>query len=290
MFSIPENILLFLSAFGTFQGCLLAALLYFHPKSDRSVNVFLALYIFFISIPSIVLVWQYFFSWHVIIFVQPFLLLIGPLLYLFIRSFREVITWKKAGPHFILFVLYLFITYWFYAEVGTKYPPSHIVPKEVPRHPLYYIPVIIRSLQRIIYYFLSYKVLVSYQRSIRQLFSDTSRIDLRWVRWLINGYLVLILSIIALNLLIFQYPEYYNLFVLIIGVMVTVYVHLAAIRGIFQPSLWQLHKGMDKEKIEAEMEQAEKIEARENGENLKYRKGLENTKMDEIIAGINTLI
>jgi AraC-like DNA-binding protein len=190
----------------------------------------------------------------------------------------------------MLFVLYLFITWWFYVEVGTKYPSSHLVPKEIPRHPLYYIPVIIRSLQRILYYFLAYRVLISYQRSILHLFSDTSRINLRWVQWLINGYLVLILSIIALNLLIFQYPEYYNLLVLIIGVMVTLYVHLAAIRGIFQPTIWQVHGTMNKEEVEAEMVEAENIETKFSGENLKYRKGLEDAKMDEIITKINTLI
>jgi hypothetical protein len=49
---ISENILSLICGLGILQGILLAALLYFHPKSDRSVNTFLALYIFCISIES----------------------------------------------------------------------------------------------------------------------------------------------------------------------------------------------------------------------------------------------
>lgn len=286
--TISENFLLFFSAFGVIQGVLSTFVLYFHPKGDKYVNFFLALYIFFISIPSITLIVQHFFSWHVIIFVQPFLLLVGPLLYLYVRSFKEVITWQKAWPHFVLFFVYLFLMYWFYAEVKDKYPPTQAVPKEIPRHPLYYIPVAIRSTQRILYYFLSYRVLTSYQRSIHQLFSETSRINLHWVKWLINGYLVLVLVIISFNLLTLKYPQYYSVWVLIIGALVTIYVYLATIKGISQATLWQIHPGDKKEKIEKAMEEAEKIEAVQSAdEKAKQSKaGLSNARIDEIVSKI----
>jgi len=286
--SISENFLLFFSAFGVLQGVLLAFVLYFHPKGDKSVNFFLAQYVFFISIPSITLIAQHYFSWHVIIFVQPFLLLIGPLLYLYVRSFKEVITWQKAWPHFVLFFLYLFLMYWFYRQVGEKYPATQTVPKEIPRHPLYYIPVAIRSAQRILYYFLSYKVLASYQRSIHQLFSETSRINLRWVKWLINGYLILVLVIISFNLLTLKYPEHYSVWVLIIGALVTIYIYLATLKGISQTTLWQIHPGGNKEKIEKEMQEAEKIEpAQPTDEKIKQGKtGLSNDRIEEIVSKI----
>ena len=290
MAGIPENILLFLSAFGTLQGCLLAAILYFHPKSDRSVTIFLALYIFFISIPSIVLVIQYFYSWRIIIFIQPFLLFIGPFLYLYLPSFTETITFQKACPHFVLFFLYLLISYWFYRIEGIKHSSSGPVPAEVLKHPLYYIQISGRSAQRIFYYFLSYKVLIIYQRSIRHLFSDTGRINLRWVRWLINGYLLLVLFIISLNVLIFTYPEYYNLLVLIIGLMVTVYVYMAAMKGISQPSLWQVQR-VSKKEVETEMQEAGNLESAVSDKTRAFRKqALEDSKMDEIVGRINTLI
>ena len=52
LLSISENFLLFLSGIGTVQGILLALLLYFHPRSDKSVTIFLALYITSLSISA----------------------------------------------------------------------------------------------------------------------------------------------------------------------------------------------------------------------------------------------
>ena len=43
--TISENFLLFFSAFGVIQGVLSTFVLYFHPKGDKYVNFFLALYI-----------------------------------------------------------------------------------------------------------------------------------------------------------------------------------------------------------------------------------------------------
>src|SRR6476659_9969927 len=105
LISISENILLFVSGFGIVQAIFLAALLVFHPKSDTSVNSLLALYIVALSLPIILPVAQHIFSWQLMILLEPLLTLIAPLLYLYVRSFKEVIEWKKAWPHFILFFI-----------------------------------------------------------------------------------------------------------------------------------------------------------------------------------------
>jgi hypothetical protein len=41
---ISEEVLLLVSGLGLIQAALLAILIYFHPKSEKSVNQFLALY------------------------------------------------------------------------------------------------------------------------------------------------------------------------------------------------------------------------------------------------------
>lgn len=256
--SVSENILLFLSAFGIVQGILLAAILYFHPKTDRSVTTFLALYILFISIPIVLPVGHKLFSWQVIIFVEPFTLLIGPSLYFYVRSFKETITWRKAWPHFVLFVLYLFITYWSYTEIAGKYPLSDKVPQEVTRHPLTIIPVTIRLLQRLAYYFLSRRELLSYQRSIRHLYSDISRINLNWMRYLLNGYLILVLAKMIAFYLVLQFPDQFSLWVLMVGTLISIYIYMAAWGGISQPTIWQVQH-VSKGKIEEDMQEAEKL-------------------------------
>jgi AraC-like DNA-binding protein len=64
--SISQNILLFISGFGILQDFLLSCLLFFHPKSDRTVNLFLGFYIISISLPMFMPFLQYFFSWQVV--------------------------------------------------------------------------------------------------------------------------------------------------------------------------------------------------------------------------------
>src|SRR5688572_29093777 len=118
--SISENILFFLSGFGVLQGILLAIVIYLYSKSDKSVTKWLALFVGSISIPILMPVGQQLHSWQVIIFVEPFTLLIGPLLYFYVRSFKEEITWRKAWPHLVLFVLYIINAYFLYTEVGLK--------------------------------------------------------------------------------------------------------------------------------------------------------------------------
>ena len=290
--SVSENMLLFISGFGILQGVLLAALLYFHPKCDRSVTTFLAVFILFISIPILMPVGQHLFSWQFIIFIDPFTVLIGPFLYLYVRSFKEVITWQKAWPHFIIFLIYLLIDYWLYSEVGSKYPLSATVPPEVTKHPLSFIPVSVRLLQRVLYYFLSLKQLRSYQRSIGQLFSETSRINLNWVKWLINGYLLLVLVTITFYSLILKYPQHFNIWVLLIGTFVSVYIYIAFFKGITQPTLWQLQPGKDKGKIEAEIKEADSIDHHQaqSGKNINRKTALSESKIQEIAAKIVSMM
>lgn len=282
LLNISEQVLLFASSFGILQGILLAALLYFHPKTDRSVTVFLAMYICAISIPIIMPVGQQLFSWQVIIFVEPFTLLIGPLLYLYVCSFKEKIRWKKVWPHFILFFLYLFIAYWLYTEVGMKYPRSSKVPVEVTKHPLSVFPVSVRLLQRLFYYFLAIRALKTYQRSITHLFSETSRINLRWVKWLINGYLCLTIIIIILYMMILKYPENFSLWVLTLGTFVSIYIYIATAKGVTQSTIWQVNPDMTRQEVEVEIKKAEKIAVPETT--------VQNHKLDNVVMKINAMM
>ena len=285
--SISEKFLLFISGFGIAQSVLLASLLIFYPTSDRSVNKFLALYICSFIVPMLMPVSQHLFFWQFIIFLEPFTLVIGPFLYLYVRSFKEVITWKKAWPHFILFVLYLPLGAWVFVDLGKYYPLSKEIPPEVPGHLLSIIPVSIRLLQRIVYFFLARHQLLIYQKSIRHLFSETSRIDLNWVKWLIYGFLLLTIGTIAGYSLILKYPDYFKLWVLIVGSLNTIYIYLATFKGMKQPTLWQLQSRTDKEFIENELKAAETFEKSSQEEKSKYQKsGLSDHKLDEIVSRI----
>src|SRR5689334_3358283 len=106
---LSQNILLFISGAGILQAILIAGILFFHPRSDRSVSSFLAFYIIGISIPMFIPLLTYLFPWQIFLFIAPFTLIMGPSLYLYIRSYKEVITWRKASPHLLLSLIYFLI-------------------------------------------------------------------------------------------------------------------------------------------------------------------------------------
>jgi len=294
LLNISTNLTSLISASGILQAILLAALLYFHPKSDKSVNIFLSLYIFCFSILMLIPAAQQLFSWQIILYLMPFPLLIGPFLYLYVRSFKEAITWHKAWPHFLLFFIFLILDYLFLPSLVNKYPPSHLVTEEMLRNPASYTRItirIIRNVQIIIYYFLARRTLTSYQKSIHHLFSEISQINLTWVRWLINGYLFLIISLLILFYFVVRYPDQFELLTVINMTIIIPYIYLITFKGISQPTIWQIQPDLNKETVEKGMREAEKIESfREEKENQPVIKGLPETKVMEIISRLIQLM
>ena len=280
------------------QAILLAALLYFHPKSDKSVNIFLSLYIFFVGILMFIPTAQQLFSKEIILYLMPFPLLIGPCLYLYVRSFMEVITWRKIWPHLILFFLFFCLHYFLFPSSAGRYSSSGLVAEEMlldPSSPIRIIVRVIRNVQMIIYYFLAHRSLRSYRKSIHNLFSETSQINLEWVRWLINGYLFLIISLVLLFYFIVRNPDQFESLIILNTAIITPYIYLITFKGISQPTIWQIQPELAKENVEKEMDTVQQLaEERENqqtDENSTMEKsGLNSNKVDEIAKRIVVLM
>ena len=282
--SISENIFSFIAGVGTLQGVLLAALLYFHPKADRQVNLFLALYIVCNSIVMTTALFHQLLPWQHAFFMEPFPWLSGPLLYLYIRSFKENITWRKAWPHVLPFFLLFFISYWHFSNMYSKYPGTRTIPKEAIQHPATLVFILVRYAQLLLYYGLGRRALTSYQRSLKQLFSETSRLDPRWIRWLLNGYLIVVLLSIALFGLMLKYPSQITLWVIINMAIGTPYIYLATFKGITQPTLWQARHGVSKENVEETIRETEELPVEQKPRNQKT--ALNADRIDEIIKRI----
>lgn len=291
LLTVSEKILFLLCGLGVVQGILLAALIYFHPKSDRSVNLFLAFYILgtsaVMSMPFFIKI----FGWRNSFYLQPIPLLNGPLLYLYLRSFKETITWRKAVPHFLLAVAVFFFTYWNVVMVGQKYVGVKELPEEVLHRPTTIILQYLKPVQLIIYYFLSRKVLLSYQRSIKQLYSETSRIDLQWARYLVNGYLVLICVFVVIFSLMLRFHEWFDILLLINMVVATPYIYITTYKGVMQHTIWQIQPDAGKENIVEEINDVEKIEVVYNPQKPAIEKtGLSNDKIEDLVGRITILM
>lgn len=289
---VANNILLFVAGLGILQAILLCSLLYFHPKSDRSVNLFLGLYVISLSLPMLMPLIQHLFYWQGTTFVDPILSLVGPSLYLYVKGFKEIITWKKAWPHYLFFLANVLGDIWFYYAVASKYDSSSIFPAEAINHPILISTVLIRVVQLLIYYFLSRRSLASYQKSIKHIFSETTQINLNWMKWLINGYLFLVLFMLFIFIFILSYPEYFTLLSLAHSAVLTPYIYIVTYKGIFQPSLWQFHQNIDKKQVEKNMQQAEEIENLGTGLQRKatLKTGLDKTKLESLLVRVISLV
>src|SRR5689334_21564880 len=206
LLTVSEKILGLVTGLGILQGILLAALVYFHPKSDRSVNIFLSLFIFSITAVMTIPFAVRLVGWQNNFYLVPIPLLAGPFLYLYLRSFKEKITFKKAWPHFIITIVYIFLAYWNLSILGKRYPDAVDVPGEVLNSASTLLITFSKSAQQILYYFLARRALTSYQRSINHLFSETSRINMNWARYLINGYLLLNVFFLVIFPVMLRFP------------------------------------------------------------------------------------
>jgi AraC-like DNA-binding protein len=290
--TIADSILSFLAGFGILQGVLLAALLYFHPRSDRSVNKFLAIYILCISAVMSLPFTMELIGWKNAWLIMPLPLLPGVLLYFYLVSFKQTITWRKAWPHFIIFLIYFPLTYFNVSVLAHLYPNSEHVPVEGLKRPATLAILFVRTAQNFFYYFLSRRALTSYQRSIRQLFSETSRIDLQWTRFLVNGYAVLFGAFLVIFPLLLRFPEYFNSFLLLNMSIATPYIYMAAYKGFIQPTIWQIQPGIDKETVEEEIFEVEKVKEEDVVEtSLKSSKPkLPDDKIGEIVKRVTELM
>ena len=236
---MSQNILLIIAGLGIVQGLFLTTLIFFHPKGDRRVNFFLALYVFCFAIILTVPFAMQIMGWENSFWIEPFPILLGPSLYLYIRSFKENITWRKAAPHVVFFFLFFFIAYAYYSYLKVHYADPVQISKGMTKDVYGILFSITKISWFLVYYFITRQTLIKCQQSVKECFSDISQIDLRWARLLNNGTLLLIIVSIAMNVLIFIYPSRFSLFLLINIAIMTPYLYAITYIGITHSTLWR---------------------------------------------------
>jgi AraC-like DNA-binding protein len=182
------------------------------------------------------------------------------------------------------------LDYTFLPSLANRSLSSRQMPEEILLDPDSNIRIIIRAIrnvQMIIYYFLAQRALTSYQKSIHHLFSEVSRINLAWLRWVINGYLFLIISLLVLFYFVFQYPDQFELLVVINMAIITPYLYLITFKGLTQPSLWQMKSNDQKDNLEKEILKVEEIESLKKDEKkIQSSKQQQKNKIEEIVSRI----
>lgn len=290
--SITENVLTYISGFGIIQGILLSAVIYFHPRSDRTVNIFLSLYILSITVVMTIPFTMKLIHWQNSYYIQAVPLLPSIFILFYFRGFKETITWRKIWPHFIPVLIFFIFSYLNLSHWKKVYPEAEQVPVEVLKNPVTLFVLFFRTAQQFIYYFLARRVLISYRHSIHHLFSETSRIEMRWAKFLVNGYAVLISTFLFVFPLMLNFPAYIDELMLFNMTIATPYIYMATYKGAIQVTIWQLKPGMNKETVEQELKQAEEAERewKEDEKSSTARITTDPERMTEVAQKINNLM
>ncbi len=266
---------------GILQAALLSAVIIFYPKSDKSVNFFLAAYVIVFSVPMTGPVIMYFATWHYSVLLRAMLLLSGPTLYLYVISFKETVRLRNVWFHFIPFLFQLAFDIRLIAASLDKYPNSVSPPAEVVADPLTIAMFLFRIAQMGFYVVLCWRALNHYQTAIRHLYSETSRINLSWLRWLINGNFALMMVMLFLYPFVLQNPDRLSFFGLINVCAVIPYLYMATFKGVTQPTLWQIKPGLSHQKVEEEIREVERLE---NNSVSERKRTVDADKTAEIVS------
>jgi AraC-like DNA-binding protein len=238
LLTISEKILSYTCWFGIVQGILLATLIYFYRKSDRPVNAFLAIYICSIStvmaLPFIVTAA----GWQNSYFFQPIPLLPGPFLFLYLKSFRQRITWRVAMPHLVPAFAFFFLAYQNISNLVQQYPDAREVTGDMLRNPGTLLLQLIKPIQQVIYFVLATRDLNFYRRSIKNLANAKHSVDLKWTRFLVNGYAILVSSFLVIFPLMLRYPEQFDKLLLVNMAIATPYIYGVSIKGLLRHNIW----------------------------------------------------
>jgi len=171
--ALSEKILLYVCGFGILQGSFLAGLLYFHRNSNKQINRFLALYVFATPLIMALPFFLRIMGWQNSYFVQPVALLPGPFLYLYLRSFKEHISWKKSIPHLIPFVVFFILSYINLTAWAKRFPNEKELPVGLLHDPVSIVLQYMKPVQQVIYFIMARRILKLYRQSAKHLFAQS---------------------------------------------------------------------------------------------------------------------
>lgn len=229
---------IFLLLFGGLQGLLFSIFL-FRKKLHQSGYIYLLLYLGVMLLQLTLKVmnkWWLMDNWSLLYSISHYLpLLYGPLAYLFVN---DIVKHRHSNPkailHFLPFFILLVITYL------TK---SGMIPAIMGG--IFYNPHIrltILFISLISYHGLALRVWSRHKVSLQGYFSDTSRLQMNWLRsFVLLSFIICGLVVAALYLLYINYPSGHEYRYGFAGLTLFIYwISYAALR---QPAIFSVIKG-----------------------------------------------
>ncbi|GAB2668067.1 hypothetical protein GCM10027036_22040 [Flavihumibacter cheonanensis] len=232
------NLMLTITVFGILQGAILAGLLFSRSKGSSKSNFFLACFVgaitLYLSTPGLQQIW----GWRVIWVTDPLTFLVGPFLYLYVISFTQKIGTRQVLLHLLWAIIYYPIVF-VYVKLVEPFVNAQFA---VEASPYAWISLLISSVkfgQLLFYFLLCKRALLVHKKIIADSFSETSKIDLDWVRRVANLYLILVLISIGLYMLTYRYPAQVYTISLVNLVLLSGFLYYVSIKGLLQPAIFR---------------------------------------------------
>ncbi|MEK6152629.1 AraC family transcriptional regulator [Flavobacteriaceae bacterium 3-367] len=187
-----------LSLLVAFQLFFIALFLFTNGVTKRKSNVLLGIFFLLLAINVCDILFQInrissFFSLFFLLD-DAFLLLFGPLIYLYTLSVvYEPFTYtRKHVWHFVPFAIGVLGLFFLYTLVGSSYQNSLVVVTnaEAPKGAAL-IFIVLLYLHGGIYLWLSKQALKTYDRVVKEQYSNPGRIDLGWAHFMVNSFLII---------------------------------------------------------------------------------------------------
>lgn len=192
---------------GIGQGILLSAILLLRDRFSHNHSRYLG--IFVLAITGIIagpLLNEYV-SPEAGLMVDPLVFLIGPSIYLFIVSFTQKITWKDHLVHAVPFLVYIPVLLLFY--VIFLQPRLAGFTTENVYSSAFAILIATAKFSHLLFYgFLSFRALRRHRQTVESEFANVTGKDLQWLRFLLWGFLVLVVVSIVLYVAAMRFPAH----------------------------------------------------------------------------------
>ena len=174
--------------------------------------------------------------------------LLGPLLYLYCKSLTDQNFRFKHQHifHFIPFFLFTFLIPSIIQEPVHDWAVHYGIlkffttdlPGLTPIQHIYNIVFILQFFHAVLYLFLSLSIVKGYSKSIKNVVSNIDKINLAWLKYLITGFMLLII-LLGLFLAVLLHTEYYRReldYVYIIPI--SVFIFITAFKAMATPEVY----------------------------------------------------
>lgn len=215
--------------------------------------------------------------------VDPLLLLLGPTLYLYIRSFLHRPTIQDYLRHSIAFLLYIpiFALFYFYSFNGSS---GTIDLQEIYGSLFAILLGVLKFCHLGFYVVISFKALKSHREKIRDLFSNLRGKDLIWLDYLLHAFIVLVATSLLLYVVALNYPMFQNQLTLVNLFLLSAFILILAFYAFNQNSLLEF-SGAEKSSATSN-----KVVAEEPAPPRYEKSGLKEPEVTEIKGQINEFL